>query len=207
MKQVGLAYRTWEGDYSDRYPQTYAGPTTPVAPFLTQPWLASGSTAFTLWQVYAVMSNELNNPKIIVCPSDTRTQANDFSSGANGLGSLNATHCNAAVSYAVGKDCDETFPAMMLSSDRNVVASTLVTAAVNPHTIDFGYGCDDTNGYAWSFGFNPAAATGFGLKVHNNAGNVGLSDGSVQQVSSGAFVVLCNRSGDSSTAPNFMLFP
>jgi prepilin-type N-terminal cleavage/methylation domain-containing protein/prepilin-type processing-associated H-X9-DG protein len=206
LKQVGLAYRTWEGDYSDHYPQYYAGQNI-LNPLLTQAWPTTGNPAGTIYQVYQAMSNELNNPKIVVCPSDGRTQANDFSNVGQGLG--NASKLNNAISYAVGKDCDETFPAMLLSADRNLCANSLNTTTANPSSPDYGYGLavGSTAGYAYSFGLNPGAGIGWTLKMHNNAGNVGLADGSVQQESSAGFLLLCQRSGDASAAPNFMLFP
>jgi prepilin-type processing-associated H-X9-DG protein len=84
--------------------------------------------------------------------------------------------------------------------------------AVGPNSI-FGYSYLEPNnqGYTHSFPTNlPIAGGGVGWtpKMHNGQGNVTLSDGSVQQVSTAGFRQLCNRSGDINVnLPNFLLFP
>ena len=154
------------------------------------------------------MSNEVNNPKVLVCPSDTRTQANSFDGpniNNNNLGKVQ----NAAISYFVGKDADETFPAMLLSGDRNVCDNPTIPAP-GPNAPN-GYSVADTvlTGYAHYFGIPTIITTGDGWspKQHNGAGNVGLSDGSVQQVTSSGFRQLLSRSGDINGNANYLLFP
>src|SRR5271166_4354295 len=75
LKQVGLAFRIWEGDNGDKYPMALSslqggaqeyisslGATTPAAKFVSVPYL------------FSVMSNELSTPKVLFCPSDTARQ-------------------------------------------------------------------------------------------------------------------------------------
>ena len=59
---------------------------------------------------FQVMSNELNTPVILVCPSDVRGFARDFSSLRN-----------ANISYFVNLDAGEATPAMPLCGDRNLL--------------------------------------------------------------------------------------
>jgi type II secretory pathway pseudopilin PulG len=156
LKQIGLAYRTWEGDYSDHYPMT-----VPTNKGGTMEWGAGVNT----FRHYQIMSNELNNPKIIVCPQDNRNQAKDFDHISN-----------QNVSYFIGLDTDETFPAMPISGDRNLMTNG---KAGGPGLVVIG-----TNDVlTWS------------TAIHNSAGNVGLSDGSVQQESSAGLQQLFQRSG------------
>jgi prepilin-type N-terminal cleavage/methylation domain-containing protein len=216
LKQTGLAFRTWSTDNGDRYPQSYGG-VVPANynPYLTAAWpvpgagLAGGRACGATWQAFVVMSNELNNPKVITCPSDGRTQADDFSvTSAGGL--ANNANQNRKVSYFIGKDCDETFPAMILSGDRNVCIDA-AALAIGPNSV-YGYSYIDPDGTGWAVSIptNNIVTTGgvgWSPKMHNGQGNIGLSDGSVQQASTPGFKTYANRSGDVNVLPNVLLFP
>jgi type II secretory pathway pseudopilin PulG len=84
MKQIGLAFRIWEGDNSDRYPFN-----VPQKQGGTLEFCSIGADGFdrNAWRHFLVMSNELSTPKILVCPADSsRKSATQFSSfGANNL--------------------------------------------------------------------------------------------------------------------------
>jgi prepilin-type N-terminal cleavage/methylation domain-containing protein len=123
LKQVGLSFRMWAGDNGDRYPMT----------------------AGTVYQIFQVMSNELNTTKILLCPSDSRQVALSYPILAN----IN-------VSYCIGLRADESNPQMILTADRNL---------------------NDQNA-SW----NRADSTGTIPTIHQDNGNVGLSDGSVQML-------------------------
>jgi len=144
LKQVGLANRLWANDYGDQYPFASTNATSSLA-FANSP---------QVFRHYAIMSNELNTPKILVCPADTkRTRATDF-----------VKFSNANVSYFVGLDAIETDPQRFLSGDRNITGGTL------------------SNGFMRFFARTDNA--GWTADIHVNAGNVGLADGSVQQMTS-----------------------
>lgn len=57
----------------------------------------------------AVLSNELNTPKVLVCPAEGSTEARDFSEFSN-----------ANLSYFVGLDVQEHRHPMLLLGDRNI---------------------------------------------------------------------------------------
>jgi len=100
LKQDGLAFRLWDSMGDGRYPMavsTNKGGTMEFA--------ESGNT----FRHFQVMSNELNTPKILVCPDDNRTAATSFAK-------LN----NQNVSYFVGLDAEEARPQMLMTGDRNV---------------------------------------------------------------------------------------
>jgi prepilin-type N-terminal cleavage/methylation domain-containing protein len=237
LKQVGIAYRTWEGDYSDKYPQEYVPPTNNAASsqwilstapsingttagyLLTAAWIVGQNYGAT-YQVYQVMSNELNNPKVCLCPSDGRptgTVPSDFVNNITGQATFNNTTC----SYFVGMQCDETFPAMILSGDRNIANNYTQAAAgtPSPNSPTYGYSpieSVNTGGYVASIPFNATADTihyAWTQKMHNQTGNWGLADGSVQKGSTGTFHTYIQRTGDlnGSTAgtgnPNVLAFP
>lgn len=143
LKQVGLAYRLWSGEYGDQYPFASTNATSSLA-FANSP---------QVFRHYAIISNELNTPKILVCPADPRkARATDF-----------VKFSNANVSYFVGLDAIETDPQRLLSGDRNITGGTL------------------SNGFMRFLARTNTA--GWTADIHVNSGNVGLADGSVQQMS------------------------
>src|SRR5262245_20158619 len=61
LKQIGLAFRVWSGDHNDQYPMlalTNKDGTREIA------------SASNMFRWFQVMSNELNNPLVLVCPTD-----------------------------------------------------------------------------------------------------------------------------------------
>ena len=102
LKQVGLAYRIWEGDNGDNYPMGVS-----VTNYGSMEMAATGNVV----QTFQVMSNELSTPKILICPVDL------YRSAANNFGCL----ANSNISYFVGVDVtnDAANPQMILSGDCN----------------------------------------------------------------------------------------
>ena len=106
-------------------------------------------------QSFLVMTNELSTPKILFCPADTtRTMANSFASPVG----------NSNISYFVGVDVtNDINPQMILSGDDNFeirgvpVKSGLLELPTNAPVV-------------WT------------AARHKLAGNIGLADGSVQEV-------------------------
>jgi prepilin-type N-terminal cleavage/methylation domain-containing protein/prepilin-type processing-associated H-X9-DG protein len=210
LKQVGLSFRLWGGDNTDKYPQSYAG--SAQYPLINSAnggqtpgglWTATAPACANQYTIFMAMSNELSTAKIIVCPADSRTPATNFTTDI-----LNNKK-NLGVSYFVGKDADESNPQMLLSGDRNIGPQS--TAG------DWGYSMGqgattDGNGYAYGTTTNLAGAPwvtgGWTTKNHNQQGNIGLADGSVQQYSMSKLRDAANHSGDAAgAAANFLLFP
>lgn len=110
--------------------------------------------------MYKSLSNELNTPKVLACTSDgTKTKETRFED-------LDAGN----LSYFVGIDAEETKPQTILSGDRNIDGNVDWTDANRPPT---GAGV-------------PNAKPDFDSSIHNRAGNIGLGDGSAQQVTGNA---------------------
>jgi len=100
LKQIGIAYRLWEGDNNGKYPMAVS-----VTNGGAMELVATGNVAAG----FLVMSNELSTPKILLCPEDTyRVRATNFST-------LNSSN----ISYFVGLDAAETKPQLFLSGDDN----------------------------------------------------------------------------------------
>jgi len=188
LKQVGLSFRLWGGDNSEKYPQNVApnagGATggqavTAVGSYAS---LAAANPQY-VYTIYQAMSNELSTPKIVACPSDARSANTNFVSVAPG------TFANTTVSYFVGRDADESQPQMLLCGDRNI---GLIT---DPN---WGYSPADNiaTGKNINLGTNAAATIGWTSKMHQNKGNITLSDGSVQQLSQSRFRQATTVTGD-----------
>ena len=191
LKQVGLSFRIYANDNADLYPQRVSvnlgGASDAAAP--NPP--ANGANGTLLYRVFQVMSNELSVPKTVVCPADLLVGATNWASSSQG-GDFNSNGGNnSKVSYFVGLDAEDTKPNMLLSGDRNVGDSTTTAPAT---TLYSGYRALGTNAItvAWSD------------RVHQKAGNIGIADGSVQQVTRQLLVQQLKNSGD---AANGVLFP
>ena len=103
---------------------------------------------------FQVMSNELITPKILLCPEDTRrTYATNFSTGFS----------DANISYFISADAVETYPQMILDGDDNLLVDG---KPVQPGILNLRAGSIIT----WNRG------------RHHGVGNIGLADGSAQQV-------------------------
>lgn len=101
LKQIGLAYRIWEGDHGDKYPMFVS-----VTNGGAMEMVATGNPLMT----FLVMSNELSTPKILFCPDDTEhTWTNSFGALAR-----------SNLSYFIGLDVtNEINPQAILSGDDN----------------------------------------------------------------------------------------
>lgn len=117
LKQIGLAYLQWAIDNGDRFP---------MAVSVTNGGAMEAVASGNLTLVYQVMSNELNTPKILICPQETspkRVTATTFAPfvPAGQFGTPFAGNPN--ISYFVGLDADEARPDTILSGDDNFLVN------------------------------------------------------------------------------------
>ena len=116
---------------------------------------------------FQVMSNVLNTPKILLCPADThRVWATNFFTGFN----------NANISYFVGLVTNEANPQMFLSGDDNFaiggVPATSGLLAISTNTP-----------FSWT------------AARHKFFGNIGMADGSVQQLTTNGLQQALQQTG------------
>jgi len=178
LKAIGFSFRLWAGDNGDKFPM-FA--TVTIDSSFQQTALTNGTGAAYMYQVFQVMSNELATPKIAICPAELdRHHATNFGGHFTQLG-------NTAVSYLAGKDADDTNPRQFLVGDRNI--------GLRPTN---GWSCNEPDGGVTGFSPNSRNAGSYRSltnyannpqlqwtdKLHKGKGNVALSDGSVQQMSS-----------------------
>jgi len=170
LRQTALAFRIWANDSGDRYPMSVPANEGGSSEYKQA---TPGGTVASNFMHFAVMSNELSTPKILVCPSDSgRNMATNFAHMINTAAQTGANRTgNKSISFVVGYDATDTFPSMILSGDRNLTnngtGSTPIPAAGIP-----------LNGLLVRFG--SGAGAGYDRNVHSGVGNALLGDGSVQ---------------------------
>jgi competence protein ComGC len=159
LKQVGLAFRVWEGDNNDKYPMSVS-----VTNGGTMELVESG----VVWRHFDAMSNELNTPKILFCPNDTdprRKMATVFGAARSSAPGVTPEIIpftgDTNTSYFIGVDATDLNPTMFLAGDRNL---TVKGRALSPGLHSFG-----TN-----------ELIGWTKDLHVNQGNVLMAEGSVQ---------------------------
>ncbi len=208
LKQVGLSYRQWAMDQGDRYPWFVPSTQGGVSGILR---LTTGVPNPNMVHFgFAVLSNEINTPKVLACPSDgSRPEADIFGNYIVNGNTLNVqippgTPANQVVfgtggntanencSYFIGTDSREENPQMLLTGDRNVSLNPTLTTA--PLLTAQQANAQLTN----------STTLGWTSIIHQDNGNLGLADGSVQQASSSRLRDYVRNSGQ----PNWYLaFP
>jgi prepilin-type processing-associated H-X9-DG protein/prepilin-type N-terminal cleavage/methylation domain-containing protein len=158
LKQVGLAFRIWEGDNNDHYP---------MGALTNQnggPLYTDSTNQFRYFQI---MSNELSNPRILLCPDDTnRIAATNFTRDFNG--------CH--ISYFIGLDATkETISQLFLAGDSHLT---------NGQPLNHGV-----------MEVSPNRSAGWTKERHKGSGNVCMADGSVQQFDTPALNAALRQAG------------
>jgi len=201
LKQVGLSFRQWALDNGDRNPMQLAD-AQGGSLLHVEAARAAAATQVASHGVFAhflVMSNELNTPKIVICPSEfdsSRQAATTFGGPQAGQANTIPYTNDFNTSYFVGVDAVDTSPQMFLTGDRNMGSGNPPTALYS--------GTPTTKGQ-YSIGTNFTAtanttAPGWTDQMHQKQGNVGLADGSVQGFSRSKLQEALKNSGDTGTA-------
>lgn len=175
LKQIGLAFRIFSGDHGDRYPMIVSTNEGGSSEFLGQ---ARGvGSGLATYMHFVALSNELTTPKILICPSDSRVEATNWLVGLGRGVEWTTRTGNNHLSYFVGPDADETRPQMLLAGDRNftnIQAHGQLARTQAQLDMSF-YGPVGTN-------HTSQAGAGFSRDLHQEAGNVAMADGSVQNI-------------------------
>jgi len=208
LKQVGLSFKTWALDNGDAFPMRVSTANGGFSEAIGNRSLPSGPTARGTFDFFMCMSNELSTPKVIYCPSESdgsRQAATTFGGTLANTANLIPFTNDMNTSYFVGVDAVDTNPQMFLTGDHNlgsdgnqVPLKAFVTA---PST----YSPDFKVSLGTNFTINKGTA--WLDSMHSKQGNVGLADGSVQQLSRSRLQEALRNSGDSggTTTPSFPL--
>jgi prepilin-type N-terminal cleavage/methylation domain-containing protein len=200
LKQVGLSFRQWAMDQGDRYPWFVPNTQGGVGNVLRT--AAGNPNPQFVHFGFAVLSNEINTPKVLACPSDGgRTEADIFGNyNINGSATIPpGTPANQVVygvptgtpaspnnscSYFIGTDSREENPQMLLTGDRNISLNPRVPTPVLLQIQQVNAQMTNAN-----------STVGWTSTVHQDNGNTGLADGSVQQASSSKLRDFIRNSG------------
>lgn len=210
LKQVGLAFRISAGDNNDRFPQAVSTTEGGVSEWVnvnpTGNWAVG--PAVSTWKIFSIMSNELGATKIIICPSDERNAPQYF---VTPTAAATPAAGNIYASYFIGKDANETVPTQLLAGDRNI--ANTVGANPVPNT-PYGLSPTSNAGSASFIGtansttvFTVQNQAGFTSRMHQQNGDIGMADGSVQQVTQGKLRESLRNTQDSGQYPNTLFFP
>jgi len=147
LRQIGISYKMWAENNNGSFPMHIS-----ITNGGAMELIATGNVA----ACFQVMSNALDNPRILVCPADaSRRAATSFGSDFS----------RQNISYFINLDAVETQPQSLLSGDDNLT--------VNAKNVQPGILTLYTNDrLAWT------------KERHDGGGNILLADGSVQQASS-----------------------
>ncbi len=156
IKQIGLAFREWEGAHNGRYPQAVSRTSGGANEYVSHSSGLSVPTApvgvLVPGEVFMVMSNQLVTPKVVYCPSDNihtagSGYATNFAYGdmlgentpANGVNLSSpqpgeqASGVDTKISYFVNGDATEANPQDIMTGDDNIGnnGATSASAAAN----------------------------------------------------------------------------
>jgi len=207
LKQIGISFRMFGDDNNSQYPMTVlvenggaeqyvysaSNPNRSVAMPTTTPTHNPGYGAPA---PFVVMSNILDNPAVLACPSDATgghgQAATNWSQFFPSATSVDPTY-PLFLSYFSGADAQDTQPQSILSGDRNIgnnngggssapaptmfTAGTSTSPQIGTASQGLATGGQGTTGVDWKYWAWSAN------DIHLQAGNILLGDGSAQQAS------------------------
>jgi prepilin-type processing-associated H-X9-DG protein len=128
----------------------------PEAVSITNGGVMELASGGNVFPYFQIVSNELNDPRVLICPVDIEKKP-----AINFTNDFNDSH----ISYFVNADAFDSNPAVFLSGDRNLArAGTPLPHGVSVLTTN--------DVLSWTD------------QIHKRRGNIGLADGSVQQLGS-----------------------
>lgn len=166
LKQIGLAFRIWEGDNGNKFPMEISATNADAMK------LIAGGKAYVLWEM---MSNEFSTPQILWCPADTK-----YNIGTN----FTIGFSDANISYFFGLDVTTNETPMLLVGDDNLAVNDV---PARPGILTL-----------WTN--SPVVWT---KNRHEGSGNIGLADGSVQQVTTHGLILAISNAA----APSRLVIP
>jgi len=227
LAQFTKGSKTWLIDNNEIYPTGCApnvggppgaGGNTPFANLPTMAAACSSSAAGGAaaanyeWQVWMVMSNELNTPKVAYCPAEFASSHNPATTfGGATVSSIPFTN-NLNLSYFVNGECNDAYPQQLLAGDHAMgpKSQNETTTPVAATTAFQGFQAGNNTGgvpganNTFIATNNPGAAW-MDNSQHGKVGNVALSDGSVQGFTISKLRDALSHTGDPYN--NVLLFP
>jgi hypothetical protein len=196
LKQVGLAWLQWMNDHSSSEPPFR----TPVAQQGTMG--SNDPLRNNAWWQFSIISNEMNSPKVLACPADTkvglpRRVANSWSATDTNGGFLTPGFRHLSTSYTIGLDATHPLDSADTDGSRRVLGS-------DRNILFDGRNASCTSGLSgtWfikvrgSTDQKPPATASWTNAIHGLRGNVLTLDGAVQQATTQELNSLAESSND-----------
>jgi prepilin-type N-terminal cleavage/methylation domain-containing protein len=226
LKQVGLAFRLWSGDNNDKYPMAIGSASGGAQNYLD--YGTTKANSLNPGMVFMVMSNEMSTPKIAYFPSDSYHSTNALSFNYGSGAFLNSTAPTATTfatvqgpscdSYFINGDSSDADPQYIVDGDLNIGLNSsgsanqpatfgYTTSAASPQiaNVTFALGLGSGIGNSslpWTTAASQTASGSIAWSTsdfHQKTGNIGMGDGSVQQVTiSGLHTAMMNGTNTSS---------
>ena len=108
LHQIGVAFHTFANDHNGNFPMAVSTNDGGSLEYV-QAGYTAGRIFYTSYRSFQCMSNDIIKQQLLICPTDTRTPATDFS-----------TLQNSNVSYFVGVNGTFDRPGSILAGDRNL---------------------------------------------------------------------------------------
>jgi prepilin-type N-terminal cleavage/methylation domain-containing protein len=118
LHQLGVAFQVFTHDHNDKFPMAVPLAEGGSLEYVQNGYAMNGEFYFSFRQ-FQVLSNELNTPAILVCPTDPRFPATNF-------GALQ----NSNLSYFIGVKAEFSKPDSILAGDRNLTANSLPNPSI-----------------------------------------------------------------------------
>ena len=224
LHQTLKGIRMWGMDNGDQYPQyvpaLQGGPWGLTAAQGTMATVANIGPvdAPLIYQVFGVLSNELNTPKVCVCPAEVNSNVKISTTFAQvASGQQIAFVNNANISYFVSANATEQYPQLIVDGDHNMGDGLAAAPDIRAATTIYGTGITAVPpaGSAVALGWVAAGAASHAMtnspnaawmdNMHSKQGNLGIADGSVQGVSISKLRTQLQNTGDPINNP--LLFP
>ncbi|PWU17706.1 MAG: hypothetical protein C5B50_10840 [Verrucomicrobia bacterium] len=170
LSSVAKAMDSWAADHNGNYPNQ-----VPMTNGGTKELVGTGQA----FRHFLVLSNYLQTPKVLFCPSDQaigRQIATTFTNNPNLKGTRPFTN-DSSLSYFLNLDLSRgsVYPDMFILGDRNITNSAGIRRGVLTLT--------------------PNQAVWWTSEMHGKVGNIFLADGSIQGASSSGLQRIVNGVG------------
>ncbi|MEK7781650.1 MAG: prepilin-type N-terminal cleavage/methylation domain-containing protein [Verrucomicrobiota bacterium] len=199
LKRVGIAFRTWADKSGGRMPMEVSylqgGASSAIgvrgngANFAANYPTSTGPRG--VWGMFIVMSNELSTPKILACPSDSRTGFSPGSIFGNSVSTNAGCFSDSSVSYFVGVDANVASPSRLLAGDANIGDGATPPTAANIYGEGTRKFISAGTNVSWG-----ATSPNWADTTHAKQGNVAFADGSVQNLTTARLREALNKTGD-----------
>lgn len=161
LQQIGLAFHTFANDHNSKFPMAVSANEGGSLEYVEQGF-GSGGNFYTAFRSFQSLSNELVDPQILICLSDTlRAAATNYTALQN-----------VNLSYFVDVNASFDKPGSTLAGDRNLGTNLLQT----PTILQIG----------------PGGRLHWTWEMHRSTGNILFSDGHVESWNNSQLIANAN---------------